>query len=115
MDLIVRTGLLKLMQTHSWFPVVADMHLRFLRPLKIWQRFKLETQLLGWDTRWFYFQQIFISDQKICTVGLVKTQVRHGRKRVDTQHVLDKLNYTDSSPDLPKSVRQWINAIDNHS
>jgi acyl-CoA thioesterase FadM len=115
MDLIVRTGLLKLMQAHNWFPVVADMHLRFLRPLKIWQRFKLETQLLGWDTRWFYFQQIFISDQKICTVGLVKTQVRHGRKRVDTQYVLDKLNYTDSSPDLPKSVRQWINAIDNHS
>lgn len=114
MDLIVRTGLLKLMQEHHWFPVVADMHLRFLRPLKLWQKFELDTRLLGWDERFFYFQQQFISDKKLCTVGLVKTQIRQGRKRVDTTEVLNKLNYEGSSPEIPVSVQQWINAIDNH-
>ena len=114
MDLIVRTGLLKLMREQNWFPVVADMHLRFLRPLKIWQRFQLETQLLGWDERWFYFQQRFISKGKICTVGLIKVQIRHGRKRVETERVLKKIGYENSSPEIPQSVQQWINAIDNH-
>ncbi len=114
MDLIVRTGLLKLMREQNWFPVVADIHLRFLRPLKLWQRFQLETQLLGWDDRWFYFQQRFIREGKICTVGLIKVQVRHGRKRVETERVLGKIDYGNSSPKIPQSVQQWINAIDNH-
>jgi acyl-CoA thioesterase FadM len=114
MDLIVRTGLLKLMRKQNWFPVVADMHLRFLRPLKIWQRFQLETQLLGWDERWFYFQQRFIREEKICTVGLIKVQIRHGRKRVETERVLKKIGYKNSSPKIPQSVQQWISAIDNH-
>ena len=114
MDLIVRTGLLKLMRKQNWFPVVADMHLRFLRPPKIWQRFQLETQLLGWDDRWFYFQQRFISEEKICTVGLIKVQIRHGRKRVETERVLKKIGYKNSSPKIPQSVQQWISAIDNH-
>ena len=114
MDLIVRTGLRRLMQEQSWFPVVADMHLRFLRPLKLWQRFQLETHLLGWDERWFYFQQRFIRDEKICTVGLIKVQVRQGRRRVDTERVLEKMGYEGGSPKIPPSVQEWINAIDNH-
>ncbi len=114
MDLIVRTGLLKLMRKRNWFPVVADMHLRFLRPLKLWQRFQLETRLLGWDDRWFYFQQRFISHGKICTVGLIKVQIRHGRKRVTNEKVLEQINYPVNSPEIPASIQQWMNAINNH-
>lgn len=114
MDLIVRTGLLELMRKRGWFPVVADMHLRFLRPLRLWQRFELETRLLGWDERWFYFQQQFISDKKLYTVALVKTQIRQDRERVDTAEVLKSLNYENNSPEMPESVQQWIKAIDSH-
>jgi acyl-CoA thioesterase FadM len=114
MDLIVRIGLLQLMREHNWFPVVTDMHLRFLRPLNLWQSFELETRLLGWDERWFYFQQQFISNGKLCTVGLVKTQIRHGHRRVDISKVLEGLHYEQRSPQMPDSIRQWINAIDSH-
>jgi acyl-CoA thioesterase FadM len=58
-DLIIRTGLWRLILRRRLTPVVGTAAIRFRRELRLFQAFDLETRLVGWVDDMVLFEQRF--------------------------------------------------------
>ncbi len=89
LHIAMRSGLLKAMRKHRWHAAAEAIEIRFRRPLKLWQRYELVTEIVDWDEHWLLFEQRFESAGKVHARGLVKAQLRRGRERVPVAAVLE--------------------------
>lgn len=71
MDLLSRTGLAAPLRERGWFPVVTAESIGFRRSLTLFQRFHVETRLLGWDEQSFYVRQRFVRGDDVIAGALV--------------------------------------------
>lgn len=71
MDLLLRAGLGGELKRRGWFPVVSAESIGFRRSLELFQRFDVETRVLGWDDRSFYIHQRFIRGDDTIASALV--------------------------------------------
>ncbi|WP_235833438.1 acyl-CoA thioesterase [Glaciibacter flavus] len=58
-DMLKRTGAWKIMQDNEWYPVVVSETISFRKSLTLWQRFSIESRLLGFDDKAVYMEQRF--------------------------------------------------------
>jgi acyl-CoA thioesterase FadM len=71
--LMIRAGIVPRMIKMGWKPVIAAATVRFRRALSPFERFTLDTRVIGWDDRWIYIEQRFIGrDKRVKAIGLVK-------------------------------------------
>ncbi|PJL17742.1 Mesenchymal stem cell protein DSCD75 [Stenotrophomonas maltophilia] len=83
LDLILRMGLGKVALREKWAPIVGAGTIQFRRELKPFQRFTLETRLVGWvGTRGIMEQRVLIgAEQKTATRALLITGIYDRRAR----------------------------------
>lgn len=60
LDLLHRSGLWAELKSRGWYPVVVAETISFRRSLELWQRFEVETRMLGFDERALYVEQRFV-------------------------------------------------------
>ena len=92
MDMLARAGVLGEMNRRRWYPVVAAESIRFRRSLRPWQRYAIDTRVLGWNERSIYIEQTFVADGE--TVAHAVVDVRflvRGGGGVTPAEVLDVL------------------------
>ncbi|GAA2030603.1 thioesterase family protein [Agromyces tropicus] len=112
MDLFVRTGLFDLMRAKHWLPVAVSETIAFRKPLSLWQRFTVETRLLGHDGRLMLFEQRFTrpgpgGGPEIYARAFVrKLFVRNSGGSVPVAEVLDELG----APPVPDVAPEWLAA-----
>ncbi|MGE4373188.1 MAG: acyl-CoA thioesterase [Xanthobacter sp.] len=59
-DLLIRAGLLRAVLARRWMPVLAEAQIHYRRSLAPFQRFRLETRIVGWRDHSIFLQQKFI-------------------------------------------------------
>ena len=59
-DMLVRNGVWRAFRSKGWYPVVASETITFRKSLSLWQRFTIESKLLGYDDRAVYIEQRFV-------------------------------------------------------
>ncbi|MFM6974573.1 MAG: acyl-CoA thioesterase [Agromyces sp.] len=59
-DLIVRSGVWTILRERGWYPVVVAETLSFRKSLKLWQRFSIESRVLGFDEKAVVVEQRFV-------------------------------------------------------
>ena len=85
--------------------------LGFRRPLEPFQRFELATRLVGWDEKWWWFEQSFEVAGKIHAVGRVKALFRARQANVPPKALLAAIGRADMpSPPLSEPIRLWQQA-----
>lgn len=84
LDIVLRSGLSRVMRERGWHAVASAVDIRYLRPLKLWQRYVLVTEIVDWDEAWFLFEQRFEAHGKLGARSFVKAQFRRKRERVPT-------------------------------
>lgn len=91
-DLMLRTGLWRMVRTERWTPIVATGAIRFRSELRLWQTFRLETRILGWDdTRFLIRQDVFARHGRVAAAtALLRAGFydRGSRSFVSTAEVL---------------------------
>lgn len=113
LDLVMRTGLLRLMLREKSVPVLAAFQMRFRIPLHAFQLYELETRVVCWDKKWVYMEQRFImNDGDVAAIGIVKGGFydRSEKSMIPTQTLLDVTGATGQSPAFPAHIREWIEA-----
>ncbi len=60
-DLTVRSGVLAQSRSRGWYPVVVAETISFRKSLSPWQKFVIETRLIGFDERGIYLEQRFVA------------------------------------------------------
>ena len=101
MDLLRRARLTAPLRERGWFPVVTAESIGFRRALKLFQRFEVETSVLGWDDVSFYLHQRFIRQGDIIASALVVGRFLSDDGSVPTDAVT-ALAGLDASPPIPE-------------
>jgi acyl-CoA thioesterase FadM len=104
MDLVTRSGVLKLMLKNKWRPLVTFNTIRFRHSLRVFQRYQLKTRVVWWDDTTFYWKQVFERKGRVVATGYVcgTPLALHGA--VPPQKILDHLGLSVTKPNQPAIV-----------
>jgi acyl-CoA thioesterase FadM len=72
MDLFIRSGQWKALQHRGWYSVAASVTVTYRRSLRLWQKYELQTKVVGFDNKAMYIQQRFVRDNEVYVEGLMK-------------------------------------------
>ena len=101
-DLMLRTGLWRSVLRRRWTPVVATGAIRFRSELRLWQTFRLETRIVGWDdTRFLIRHDLFARNGRVAAAtALLRAGFydRGSRSFVATAEVLRGVPVGDDDP-----------------
>ena len=108
-DLSLRAGIWQQWKKLGWYPVVVAENITFRKSLKPWQKFDLETKVIGWDEQAFYFEQRFTVGGEIFTTAIVRVRfLKKTRGILSTQEVIDAGGgWRGPKPVLPTWVSEW--------
>lgn len=73
-DLMIRTGQWQQLNRLGWYPVAASVTVTYRRSLRLWQKYVLETRLIGFDERAMYVEQRFVRDNEVYVVGVMRAR-----------------------------------------
>lgn len=109
-DLILRNGIGRAALKRKWAPIVGAGAVRFRRELRLFQRFTLETRVLGWqDARMVMQQRVLIGeDEVVATRALLLAGFydRRARRFVTAEDLLGAVGVRDAvSPALNEPSR----------
>jgi acyl-CoA thioesterase FadM len=111
-DVMVRAGLYRPRDQRRRWPLVGSAMIRFRRSLQPFAAFQLRTRVLGWDDRWFVFEQRFEQGGQLACVGLARGLFRTADGNVASPEVLNEGGFPTESPPLPDHVMGWARADD---
>lgn len=106
-DFGVKVGLFSVLKEKKWGLMVAGNFTRYRYRLKLFQKFRLVTELVGYDDKWFYFYQQTERKKKVHSAALIRTAVTSKSGLVKTIDVA-KAMQIEYSPHIPKWVDSWI-------
>lgn len=108
-DLTFRSGLFQILKRKKLYPVVASQFIRYQKSLSPFQKFEVKTKILGWDERFFYLRQIFVSKNDIVAFAVVKAKfLEKGKGGIHPQILLDAINVPKNHLILPHWVKDFL-------
>lgn len=102
-DWTIRAGFEGTLAKRGIYGVIGQSTMAYRKSLLLWQRFDIETALLGVDDRAVYFQQRFVVDGEVYARGVVQARfIRKGAGTVKTAEVSDILRQDHPGVELPR-------------
>jgi len=112
-DWMRRCGVADAVVANRWSALLGGQIVRFRRSLGPLQAYSVTTRLLGWDERWFFIEHRFQApDGRCAAIAVARAALRNKSGWVPPKAVVDTVIPGTPSPDLPRSVRQWMAADD---
>lgn len=109
LDLSIRTGIARAMRENRWFGVVQSETIQFRRALTLGQRFEIETRVLGWDDKAFYFHHRFLHRSHVIAAGLVQIRIlKKSGGSARPEEIMDAISAAQPSPALPDWLAGWL-------
>jgi YbgC/YbaW family acyl-CoA thioester hydrolase len=107
-DLMLRSGAWPALSKRGYYPVVASQTISYRKSLQLWQRFDLETRLIGLDAKAVYCEQRFTVDGEIYARGFVKARfLKKTGGTVSVAELTDAVGADLAELALPTWVEQW--------
>jgi acyl-CoA thioesterase FadM len=72
MDRMLRSGQWQELGRRGWYPVAAAVTVSYRRSLTLWQRYVLETKVIGFDDKAMYVEQRFVRNNEVYVVGIMR-------------------------------------------
>lgn len=105
-----RMGTLKAIRKRGWYGTVAGTSIRYRKRITIFQKLELRTRIVGWDDKFFYFEQAFWRGGECCAHAAVRTAITSGHGIVPPGEVVAALGEDTESPGLPEWIAAWSEA-----
>lgn len=107
-DLMQRAGLYGELNKRGWYPVVVNETIQFRRSLQLFDRFEVETQVLGWDAKAMLLEQVFYRKQEVVASAVIRARfLKRSGGSVDLSDLLALAGVAPESPQLPAWVARW--------
>ncbi|MHC5794604.1 acyl-CoA thioesterase [Lacisediminihabitans sp. FW035] len=112
MDLLQRSGVWSRLLSAGFFPVMADETISFRRSLMPWQRFTLETRIVGYDAKAVYVEQRAVVDGEIYARATTRGRfVKKTGGTVTTAEVAEVAGIDITGHPLPEWVARWATDV----
>jgi acyl-CoA thioesterase FadM len=116
-DLMLGSGLLKLLLKHGWTPIASGINIRYRRELRAFDQFTLETRLICWTDVTVVMEQTFrfaggARHGQVAARAFVKAGLydRRSKAFVTIAKLLSLLDVTAESPAVPPDVEAFLKA-----
>ncbi|RUO26021.1 thioesterase [Aliidiomarina minuta] len=116
-DWFVRTGCLQVARQRKAIPVIGDATARFMRQLKAFDRFYVETRLLGWNEKWAFLEhKVLDKNDQVAAIIVVRGMFWNRKGGLTPQELMEATGHKGlESPELPAWVQQWAITLDTLS
>lgn len=115
MDWFVRTRLWDVAREEKALPVVGDAIAKFRKELGAFQKFCIDTRMLGWDERWGFLEHRFIRGDRVLGVVAIRGVFKGPNGAVKPSALLAKLGVDVESPALPQWTKEWNSGCESLS
>lgn len=110
-DLLLRTGLADAMRTNGWYAVVSSETITFRKSLGLWQRFTVETRLMGHDDRSLYLEHRATIDGEIYARAIIRARMlKRSGGSVGHDELFAAVGRPDGLPEVEDWVHDWATA-----
>jgi len=104
-DLMTRVGLARKAFQMRWVPVVGSIHCTYRASLTLFQHYRVQTRVVGWDGKWVYVAQEMLRGDRLCASLFTRTALIEKGKILPPAELLRHLGQgTVESPPLPPFV-----------
>lgn len=108
-DMIFRNGVYDLSMKNGWYSVVAGETIKFKKSLKLWDKFQIETQVIGHDEKYFFIRQKFLKSGELMATGLVKVRfLKRKGGTVSTKDVLEQFKNVEIENNATELSQEWF-------
>jgi acyl-CoA thioesterase FadM len=112
MDLMLRSGKWQALQRRGWYPVAASVTVTYRRSLRLWQRYELETRLVGFDDKAMYIQQRFVRDDEVYVEGLMRGRfLRTSGGTVSVAELGELAGIDPATMPIPEWMADWAGDV----
>ncbi|MCG9698105.1 thioesterase family protein [Shewanella sp. Isolate11] len=105
--MLAEMGLLSRFIKLKWMPIVNAVEFTYIRDIKPLRKFEIESKVVGWDEKYFYIEQRFVSENTLHCIVHVRGVFICRRKQVPITTMLAEVGYHQNPPPLPPEVEQW--------
>lgn len=105
-----RLGIVGTMRAQGWGGTVAGVSVMYRRRIRVFDRFEMRTRLIGWDERFFYFEQAMWRGETCTSHVLLRAAITDRNGLVRTDRVASAAGIATPSPPLPDWVCAWAGA-----
>lgn len=102
-----KVGFFDVIVKNRWFPIVNATAITYIRDIKPMRSFKVTTQLVGWDHKYFYIQQNFKSQEQLHAVAYVRGVFKRKGGVVSIEEMLEAVGFDGEPPQLHEEIRHW--------
>ena len=113
MDFVLRTGTAKVAFKHKALPIVGDAMAKFRKDLKVFERYEMQTRVLGWDDKWVFMEHRFVRGGRVAGIVVMRGLFRAASGVLTPAFLLSEMGVTSASPDLPDWLREWNASCDS--
>ncbi|CAD5989761.1 thioesterase family protein [Agreia sp. COWG] len=108
LDMLVRSGFWAIFNQRGWYPVVVAETISFRKSLTLWQRFDVQTRVLGFDDKTVYTEQRFTVDGEIYAQAFVRGRfLKRGGGIVPMAELLDAVGPVPDDVTIPSWLHEW--------
>lgn len=68
-DMFIRTGLARTMFREKWMPVIAEHTMKYKKGLKMFQKYEVKMEVIGWDDKAFQMLHTFVIGDRVVAEG----------------------------------------------
>lgn len=115
MDYVLRTGAARAALAMRARPIVGDAVAKFRRDLRPFQRYAIETRMLGWDQKWSFLEHRFVRRGRVLGVVVIRGLFVAPGGPVTSEQLAKALGVDPVSPPLPSWVLDWHRSCDDLS
>jgi acyl-CoA thioesterase FadM len=108
MDLMLRSGKWQALKRLGWYPVAAAVTVTYRRSLRLWERYTLETKVVGFDDKAMYVEQRFVRNGEVYVVAINRARFLKKSGGTVTVGEMGELAEIDpSTMPIPEWMASW--------
>jgi acyl-CoA thioesterase FadM len=110
-DLLVRTGLWDVMKDNGWYAVVSSETVTFRKSLNLWQRFEVESRMIGHDDKAVYLEHRAVVGGEIYARAIIRARMmKRSGGTLPHDELFAAVGRPEGVPDVDEWVHEWAAA-----
>ncbi|ARD20454.1 thioesterase family protein [Shewanella japonica] len=105
--MIAEMGLMQKFLKLKWLPIVNASEFTFFRDIKPMEKFEIETRIVGWDEKYFYIEQRFVTARGLHCIMHVRGVFICKGKQVPITDLVATAGYEGPTPAMPPELVKW--------
>lgn len=110
-DLLVRTGMADAMKTHRWYAVVSSETVTFRKSLNLWQRFDVESRMIGHDDKAVYLEHRAVVNGELYARAIIRARMmKRSGGTLSHEELFAAIGRPEGIPDVEPWIHEWAAA-----